>query len=111
MTSRTAAAALLATVAALAGCGGGATEAPAGRAEVQEGVLPDVVCMDLQLAQDTMQAAGFFNLASQDGTGKDRSQILDRNWVVTGQQPSAGEKPASKAAVVLTAVKDGEDNC
>ena len=34
---------------------------------VRTGVIPDVVCKDLQTAQDTLQAAGFYNLGSEDG--------------------------------------------
>jgi hypothetical protein len=44
-----------------------------------------VVCKDLQTAQDTMQAAGFYNLGSADGTGQGRAQVADRNWVVIAQ--------------------------
>lgn len=108
MRTRAALATALLATAALAACGEGAKEAPAGRAEVRQGVIPDVHCMDLQLAQDTMQAAGYRNLTSQDGTGRNRSQIIDANWIVTTQQPAAGTKPGSKTAIVLTAVKHGE---
>jgi beta-lactam-binding protein with PASTA domain len=52
--------------------------------------VPNVVGKDLQTAQDTMQAAGLWNLTSHDSTGQNRMQILDRNWLVTGQSPSAG---------------------
>ncbi|HEY9475338.1 MAG TPA: PASTA domain-containing protein [Mycobacteriales bacterium] len=72
------------------------------------GVVPDVVCLDLQHAQDALQAAGFDNLGSQDGTGQGRAQIVDRNWVVTGQSARAGGRPAADTRIVLTAVKFGE---
>ena len=52
--------------------------------------VPDVVGMDLQSAQDTLQAHGFYNLGSHDVTGEASSQILDRNWTVVDQTPSAG---------------------
>ena len=52
--------------------------------------VPSVVGKDLQLAQDTMQAAGLYNLRSHDSTGQGRSQVLDRNWQVTDQTPPAG---------------------
>jgi hypothetical protein len=72
------------------------------------GVVPRVICMNLQDAQDAMEHAGFFNLGSADGSGKGRMQILDRDWVVTKQTPAAGSKPGVKARIVLTAVKYGE---
>jgi len=52
--------------------------------------VPAVVGKDLQTAQDTMQAAGLYNLTSHDSTGLGRMQILDRNWLVTSQAPVAG---------------------
>jgi hypothetical protein len=72
------------------------------------GVIPKVVCLDLQRAQDSMQAAGYLNLLSRDGTGRGRSQLLDRNWVVTAQAPAPGARPALTSRVMLTAVKYGE---
>jgi hypothetical protein len=42
--------------------------------------LPDAVGVDLQLAQDTLQAAGFYVLTSYDATGQERLQVSDRNW-------------------------------
>ncbi len=52
--------------------------------------VPDVVGKDLQIAQDTMQAAGLYILTSHDSTGQGRAQVLDRNWKVTDQTPAAG---------------------
>lgn len=72
------------------------------------GVVPNVVCKDLQAAQDALQAAGFFNLASVDGTGQGRVQILDRNWVVVRQSAAAGSRPSSTTRIVFAAVKFGE---
>jgi hypothetical protein len=72
------------------------------------GVVPHVVCMNLQDAQDSMQAAGFFNLGSADGSGQGRMQILDRDWVVIKQSARAGTKPGLTARIVLTSVKYGE---
>jgi len=79
-----------------------------GSTETQLGTIPDVVCKDLQTAQDTLQSAGFFNLHSKDGSGKGRLQILDRNWVVIAQSVPAGATPGLEASVTLTAVKFGE---
>lgn len=80
----------------------------AGSARTTDGVVPDVVCKDLQHAQDALQAAGFDNLDSTDGTGRDRMQIIDRNWVVIAQSARAGSRPAADTRIVLTAVKFGE---
>jgi hypothetical protein len=77
-------------------------------AKVQEAVLPDVVGMVLQTGQDTMQAAGFYFLDDQDDTGQHRLQILDRDWVVTRQDPPAGERVPVTTKVVLWAKKIGE---
>ncbi|WP_204052177.1 PASTA domain-containing protein [Microbispora siamensis] len=71
-------------------------------------VLPDVVGMNLQAAQDTMQAAGFYVLDDQDDTGQHRLQVFDRNWVVTRQEPAAGTKVPTDTLVVLWAKKYGE---
>ncbi|MBZ4017509.1 PASTA domain-containing protein [Streptomyces purpurogeneiscleroticus] len=56
----------------------------------EEAQLPDMVGKSLQDAQDSAQAAGFYNLASHDATGMDRLQVLDRNWKVCSQEPQAG---------------------
>ena len=74
----------------------------------QTGVVPNVVCMNLQDAQNAMQASGFFNLGSADGAGQGRMQILDRDWVVIGQSVQAGTKPGLTKRIVLTSVKYGE---
>ena len=75
---------------------------------VEAGAVPNVVCKDLQTAQDTLQEAGFYNLGSQDGSGQGRSQLIDRNWVVTKQSVPAGSRPDPATRLVLTAVKFGE---
>lgn len=72
-------------------------------------VMPDVLCMDLQAAQDTIQAAGVFFSRSDDATGQGRAQMVDRNWVVVGQTPAAGSAVA-EAEAVLSVVKDNEPN-
>ncbi|HEX5497002.1 MAG TPA: hypothetical protein VFX70_20765, partial [Mycobacteriales bacterium] len=63
---------------------------------------------DLQAGQDALQAAGFINLGSRDGSGRGRMQIIDRNWVVTGQSARPGSRPGAGTRIVLTAVKFGE---
>jgi beta-lactam-binding protein with PASTA domain len=78
-----------------------------GPATVTTGVMPDVVCMELQAAQDKLQEAGFYLLSSKDALG-DRHQILDRDWVVIGQSVAAGKITLPLAKITLTVVKYGE---
>lgn len=73
-----------------------------------KGAVPDVVCLDLQTAQDTLQAAGFFVLWSEDATGQRRQQLVDRNWVVVSQSEAVGSTPDPKTKITLGAVKFGE---
>lgn len=75
---------------------------------VRQGTIPDVVGMDHQLAQDTMQAAGFYNLSEEDATGQGRMLIIDRNWVVVEQEPAAGTAAAAEVTVILRSKKIGE---
>lgn len=75
---------------------------------VTVGVVPKVVCRDLQAAQDLLQAAGFANLASRDGTGQGRAQVVDQNWLVTAQSAAAGSTPDPAQRITLTVVKYGE---
>ncbi len=70
--------------------------------------LPDVEGEDHQLAQDTMQAAGFYNLTEEDASGQGRALMLDRNWTVVSQQPGAGECVSADRTVILRAEKDFE---
>ena len=67
--------------------------------------VPNVVGKDLQLAQDTMQAAGLYKLSSHDSTGQARLQVLDRNWLVTDQAPAAGSRVAEDHLIDLGARK------
>ena len=85
----------------------------AGPAEdVAAGTMPDVVCLDLQAAQDTIQAeTGLFFSDSHDATGQDRMQVMDRNWLVVGQQPAAGTALGGDDIPVLDVVKYGEGSC
>ena len=78
-----------------------------GPATVTTGVMPDVVCMDLQAAQDKLQEAGFYLLSSKDALG-DRHQILDRDWVVIAQSAEAGKITLPLTKITLTVVKYGE---
>ena len=107
----------------VAACGGPATngpqttaptvtvaQTPSGPAStaVQTGVVPNVVGLNHQLAQDTMQAAGFYFLTEEDATGQGRLLINDRNWVVVSQEPAGGTRSASDTKIVLRSKKIGE---
>jgi hypothetical protein len=85
--------------AANVGAGDGAGETAA--------LMPDVMCMDLQEAQDTIQETGVFLSKSTDASGEGRKQIIDRNWVVVEQSP-AGGMPIGEGEAMLSVVKDDE---
>ena len=70
--------------------------------------VPDVEGKDHQLAQDTMQAAGLYNLSEEDATGQGRMLILDRNWTVVEQDPPAGSMVSEDTTITLRSKKDGE---
>ena len=71
-------------------------------------VVPNVVGINHQLAQDTMQAAGFYYLTEEDATGQGRLLINDRNWVVVTQSPEGGTTAALDTKIVLRSKKIGE---
>ena len=70
--------------------------------------VPDVEGKDHQLAQDTMQGAGLYNLSEEDATGQGRVMLVDRNWTVVEQSPGAGECVSTDATITLRAKKDIE---
>ena len=70
-------------------------------------IMPNVVCMNLQAAQDEIQKYGVFFSRSTDATGMNRLQLFDRNWVVIKQTPKAGQ-PVTELEAVLSVVKIGE---
>lgn len=80
----------------------------AGAATTTPGVIPNVVCKDLQSAQDALQSAGFYNLGSADATGHGRHQLLDRDWVVVQQSIKAGTRVNPQTRILLSVVKYGE---
>ncbi|GAB06071.1 beta-lactam-binding protein with PASTA domain [Gordonia amarae] len=71
--------------------------------------MPNVVCMNLQAAQDKIQEAGVFFSRSEDASGQGRLQIMDRNWIVVAQTPDPGT-PISEGDAVLSVVKTDEPN-
>ena len=77
---------------------------------VEQGTIavPDVVGLDHQLAQDTMQAAGLYVLDEEDATGAGRMLLFDRNWTVVSQDPPAGTLVAPDQTILLRSKKDDE---
>lgn len=84
------------------------TEAPA---EGDSWTMPDEVGKDLQSAQDHIQEVTdrpFYVTLSEDATGQDRVQVLDRGWVVCSQNPAAGTKFDDTIDITFYVVKDDE---
>jgi beta-lactam-binding protein with PASTA domain len=67
--------------------------------------MPNLVGENLQDAQDKLQALDSFFLQQNDATGMERFQVIDSNWKVCTQKPSAGQKVPVEKMVVLEAVK------
>ena len=76
-----------------------------GKSSSKTATVPNLVGMGLQSAQDTAQAAGFYNLASHDSLGRDRNQILDRDWKVCSQNVKAATKTSTDTKLDFGAVK------
>lgn len=87
-----------------------APAAPAAPAPPAAGpaTVPNVVGLDHQLAQDTMQAAGLYNLSEEDATGAGRLMLIDRNWIVVEQVPAPGTKVGEDATITLRSKKKDE---
>lgn len=79
----------------------------AGGNDPEDFLMPNVICMNLQEAQDEIQDRGVFYSRSVDLSGQDRNQIIDSNWIVLQQTPSPGTK-ISEGDAVLGVVKIGE---
>jgi len=71
--------------------------------------MPDVVCLDLQAAQERINEVGVFLSRSVDATGAGRLQLIDRHWIVVAQHPVPGAT-FGEADAVLEVVKQGEAN-
>lgn len=80
---------------------------PFGGNDPEDFLMPDVVCMTLQEAQDEIQDHGVFLSRSEDATGQGRMQLIDSNWVVIGQSPKPGTK-FGEGEALLRVVKIGE---
>lgn len=68
-------------------------------------VMPDVIGINLQEAQDYLQSLGSYLLDQEDASGAGRIQILDRNWYVCSQQPAPGTEVPIETVVTLYSVK------
>ncbi len=79
----------------------------AGGNDPEDGLMPNVLCMTLQEAQDEIQDHGVFFSRSEDATGQNRMQLMDSNWLVVGQSPAVGS-PIGEGDAVLRVVKIGE---
>lgn len=71
---------------------------------VEAALMPNAIGMNLQDAQDLIQEQGVFLSLSEDATGQGRNQLLDRNWVVIGQNIEPGQ-PFGEGDAVLSVVK------
>ncbi|MFF3655029.1 hypothetical protein [Streptomyces olivochromogenes] len=70
--------------------------------------VPNFVGMGLQSAQDAAQEQGFYLLKSHDSLGRDRMQILDRDWKVCSQNVKAGTSQSTDTTLDFGAVKLAE---
>lgn len=80
---------------------------PLGGDDPEDGLMPDLICFDLQAAQDEIQDHGVFFSRSEDASGNGRRQLWDRNWVVIDQDPAPGT-PIGERDAVLYVLKDDE---
>lgn len=87
--------------------GSSGDESPFGGDDPEGNRMPNVVCMDLQAAQDEIQDHGVFFSGSTDATGQGRMQVIDSNWVVVDQSPAPGTVIGEGDAELLV-VKDAE---
>jgi hypothetical protein len=71
-------------------------------------VMPKVVGMNLQLAQDLLQSKGSYVMDQEDYKGLNRFQINDSNWKVCKQTPAAGKSVPISTVVTLYSVKLAE---
>ncbi len=71
--------------------------------------VPNVVGLRLDQAVAQLRSQGFLSIKRIDGTGQNRSIIGTENWVVTGQDPTAGSPVTPGVTVVLQATKPTDD--
>jgi hypothetical protein len=71
-------------------------------------VMPNLVGMNLQLAQDLLQSKGSYLVDQEDFKGLGRFQLIDSNWKVCSQSPTSGKKILTSSLVTLSSVKLSE---
>jgi hypothetical protein len=71
-------------------------------------VVPDVVGLDHQAAQDALQGEGLWMLDEEDCTGQGRMLLFDRNWEVVSTDPPAGTHVSEDTTITLCSQKQGE---
>lgn len=86
-------------------CDGEAAEDPKDEAEVATFEVPDLVGMNLQYAQDTLQSLGSYAMDQTDASGLGRMQVNDSNWQVCAQDPAPGKTVSTDTVITLAAVK------
>jgi hypothetical protein len=64
--------------------------------------------MDLQLAQDKVQAAGLRNARAEDASGRRRNQFADQDWVVVDQSPAPGTRVRPGTGVRFSVLAYGD---
>lgn len=81
----------IAVTALVTACGiASVSQSPTAGATAASKTVANYIGKGLQTAQDDARANGFHNLTSHDATGRERLQILDRDWKVCYQTPAAG---------------------
>jgi len=71
-------------------------------------VVPNVVGLDHQAAQDALQGEGLWLLDEEDCTGQGRMLLFDRNWEVVSTDPPAGTHVDEDTTITLCSKKQGE---
>ncbi|MCL9761398.1 excalibur calcium-binding domain-containing protein [Frankia sp. AiPa1] len=91
----------------VAGCGPASDDSAVGSA-VDSGQIriPDVLGLHLDEAKTRLGTDVV--VKSVDGTGRGRMQIVDGNWHVIQQEPTAGSTVPKGTTVTLNVVKEGE---
>ena len=83
----------------------------AGTANAASWTMPNLVGMDLQGAQDTIQSLTDDQVwlsTSTDLTGQGRAQMVDRNWTVCSSTPAAGMTFTATTPIDFGVVRDTE---
>nr|WP_234444407.1 PASTA domain-containing protein [Streptomyces sp. NRRL F-525] len=85
----------------------GSTSGASGNAKTggKTKTVPHFVGMGLQSAQNAAQKQGFYSLKSHDSLGRNRHQILDRDWKVCSQNVKAGTTTSTDTQLDFGAVK------